>query len=148
MVQGKINYWRRKDPIDIIPILFFVDSSNYSRYPLEPLTMDYLFRYQTVVHGVLYFKDIIFPNRENAIQFEREMMVIKNEVARINDVRDSVGRENYLELIRNWLHRCNQWIDQWGVQRVPVDIRDAVQSFQEVLQIPLTQFGHDSGYWH
>ena len=100
----------------------------------------------TYTNGRKYWKIITFPNINEMYTFVAECRQIKQEMDDIH-----FGLENQqMNVIdqapfQTWLQHCNIFIQNWGTSKIPEDIRLAIQDVQQNLNLPVTDFGDDTG---
>lgn len=99
--------------------------------------------------GRRYWKVIAFANDQDMRTFRTATDNIKAEVENIHLQRNAEGRSEWNETdrmaFRTWLQHCDQLVHDWGVERIPEDIRSAIQDTQRNFNIVPTEFGEDVG---
>ena len=104
-----------------------------------PVSFPFRFAYLTSLPGGDYGKVIGFNNAGECSAFILGSTRIKEGSAEINAAYDN-GRgildREFRERIGEWLNYCYLFIEIWGHGRIPQDIRNAVNSAEQVLHRP------------
>ena len=104
-----------------------------------------------MVENSSYEKVIGFENEMQCKEFVRGFMEIKSmndEIMAAYDCMDGMTEEEFLSKIHNWLNLSHDFTMKWHLGRIPQDIRSSIHSAQEILDLPLTDFGVDVGrHW-
>ena len=110
----------------------------------------FLVPYTVILGGRDYFKNMTFANREDYSQWQRRVDEIKDTIARINE--DNPEDTATVPLSRETRNRLQSWVllvttlaADFGSNKVPLDIRNAMHDVQSHLSLPLTDFGPDVG---
>ena len=105
--------------------------------------------YMVPWNGRQYYKRMAFATSAHWSQWLHRADEIKGIIARINE--DYPGAET-TPLTPEKLHRLDNWVllisnfaADYGVHRVPFDIRHAMHDVQGLLSLPFMDFGPDTG---
>lgn len=83
-------------------------------------------------HGIIMYD---FDDAATSADWTNEVSLIKNEMARINEIKNPPD-----SLVRDWLQQVATFQNKWGGAKVPPDVQEAVHGVQEYLKVPLTTF--------
>ena len=74
--------------------------------------------------------------------WDKSVHLIKDHITSINNRLEMTGRdgEGTLADYRPWINRCYQFITTFGKHAVPSDIQSALNSVEEGLGLPLTEW--------
>ena len=93
--------------------------------------------YTTGVHQEV----ITFASDEERVAWDQEVFAIKAESSRIFNQREAEGlTTNIRVLYQAWMDRIKTFKDTFGENRVPMDIKWALNSAQEGLEVEVTQW--------
>lgn len=94
--------------------------------------------------GRSYVKKMVFLNKEDHAQWDSYIRTIKHGSDYINALADAHVPESELVLyVNQWLGFCREFIIIWGPNKVPLDIRLAINEYEEHFGKPKTSFGSD-----
>jgi hypothetical protein len=95
--------------------------------------------------GGLYIKILAFDSPEESKQCLDAIVAIKEENAKINRMQAHVGKDQFLKFIQDWLDMIQTFVEDWTCARLPKDVRVANGQAEELLGLPITDFGEDTG---
>lgn len=89
-----------------------------------------------------YIIVLSFQNRSSYLQWSTHCANIRDAIAQINN--DDNTDAARVPLYRQWLESTQAFTDNWGELYLPPDIRDAVNSVEHGIGLPLTTWTTDA----
>ena len=88
---------------------------------------------------MVYFE---FPDEDTHWAWDTQVRLIKNEIDVVNIKLEREGRDGNGTLAdyREWINFVYSFIQQFGKERLPYDIAEALNSVEEGVGLPLTNF--------
>ena len=106
--------------------------------------------YTVIWGGKEYFKNMTFATREDYTRWQHRADEIKYTMDRIKE--DNPDNTASVPLSRETRNRLQSWVllvtsfaADFGIHKVPFDIRNAMHDVQRHLSLPLMDFGPDLG---
>ena len=92
-----------------------------------------------------YYKKLDFASKDEYQQWDHDIMVLKAGASSIFIYRleRKIPPKMGDDMTRQWLHECSLFVNKWGTDNTPADIRMLIHAAEENCGIPHTNFGSD-----
>ena len=127
----------------------------YNMTTMNNTNGDYVIHYKTEVEDKAYYLTLPFDSHEDRNKWHQEMVQLKKLVNAIHkqiDKKDETwmnsqeGLKWKIKEFTAWLQQVRAFLRKWGEERVPLDIRIAINDVENNLpDETVTDFGEDNG---
>jgi len=106
-----------------------------------------MFLWTTTWKGQCYVKYINIADNERQ-QWLAQKRRLDIRCDKILAMKPSWSNNRFIIEITDWLAQSRDFAARFGNQNVPVDIRSAVHDVEEILHLPMTDFGPDTDAYY